>query len=456
MEEIKLEEIVGEPVKVPNEDQAKVLEELKTFYNDSPTNHMALLEGAAGTGKTFTVTEFIKFVNDRNAFTSVAMVAPTWKAVKVIKEMCPPLLRDGITFTSLHSLLGMEHRITKDGKEEFVRNSKKPSKLPLYDLVIVDEASMVADQLFKEMESQNFRGVKILFVGDSNQINPVNHSHSIPMLEKERETYKILHFQLTKIVRQAEGNPIIGVSRSILDKSFSMSIGEKNMVDSTGVVMLNRGDANTLGKLFTHYFCSEEFDKNANHCKILAWRNATVDHYNKIIRKMKYGTAGKIVLNEKLIVDKPIKDEMGLVLFNTNEDLVVLDVEVKEKTLYGEKYKIYSANVIGDEDKAHVIHILHERSEKTYMKKQEELAHAAKNETNISTRVSKWKTFFAFTENFAQVNYNYGITTHCSQGSTYTNCFVDFSDIGLNRKEEERNRILYTAFTRSREMLYIL
>lgn len=437
-----------------NQDQSKALEELKKFI-ESDANNMFLLEGAAGTGKTTTLGKFIEWLFDSDTLNNVAMSSPTHKALKVMMEMCPDSIRSRVNFSTLHSLLGLKHQITKDGKEVFVKDKNVMTKFPFFQLVIIDESSMIADQLFLEMEEQNFRNIKILFVGDGNQINPVNHVKAIPMMEENRKKYNIGYCRLEKIIRQAESNPIIKYSQMIINDSFSFSPGTKDMVEDSGVVMMSDTQTKVLQQLINYYFGSSLFDEDANYCKIIAWRNKTVDFYNKFVRSFKYGAnATKIVVDEKLIVDRPISDG-DRVLFNTNEDLVVNTFEIKEKTLFdGISWKYYDCNVTGFNSTEN-IHILHESEESKYTKVLATMNKAAVSETDIAKKMKKWREYFSFMENFAQVKYNYAITCHCAQGSTYENCFVINSDIDHNRNSDERKRIKYTAVTRPRKMLYI-
>jgi DNA polymerase III delta prime subunit len=439
-----------------NEDQKLVLEKLKDFI-ESDKQHMHLMEGAAGTGKTTTISKFIEWLLEETNIEKIAMASPTHKALKVMTEMCLDKHKASIVFSTLHSMLGLKHEITKDGKEIFVRDKNVMTKFPFYELVIIDESSMIADQLFNEMEDQNYRKIKVLFVGDSNQINPVNHKMSIPMLEEKRKEYNIGHCRLDKIVRQAEGNPIIAYSQKIINSTFSFAPGEKEMVGDSGVVMLSESQNKILQQLLQYYFGSSKFDEDANYCKVIAWRNTTVDFYNKIVRNFKYGAkAGKIVLDEKLIADRPIKNDDYKVSFSTNEDLVVKNIEIKEKKLFDNDSWVYYDCLVQGMDKTDNIHILHEKEEKRYNDTLRKLSKEAVDEKEISSRLKKWRKYYSFMENFAQVKYNYAITCHNSQGSTYENCFVIQSDIDMNRNEEEKRRILYTAFTRPRKMLYIL
>ena len=67
-----------------------------------------------------------------------------------------------------------------------------------------------------------------------------------------------------------------------------------------------------------------------------------------------------------------------------------------------------------------------------------------------------WSTYYVFMEKFAQIKYNYAITVHKAQGSTYTNAVVANYDINSNFSVIERNRIKYTAVTRPKEKLFII
>lgn len=439
------------------DDQMLAFNGLQDFINGDE-HHLCLLTGNAGSGKTTLVTQFIQWVNNNSLFHKICISSPTHKALRVLMEMMPPDLQTGVTFSTLHSLLGLKHTITKDGKEEFKRDNNTMSKFPFYDLVIVDEASMIADQLFDEMEDQNFRNVKVLFVGDPNQINPVNHTMAIPMLEEKRLEHNIKHIQLTKIVRQAEGNPIIKFSQKVIHDEYEHSPGFKDKTDDSGIVMISPSQTKLLSQLIKYYFGSSNFDTDTNYCKIIAWRNKSVDYYNTFVRTFKYGTdAAKIVRGEKLIVDKPIRPEdSNDVIFMTNEDLIVQQVEVKEKTLYGNMtWKYYDCLVSGYENVAN-IHILHESEETRYKKYIKDMADNAAKESDVSRRIKAWKAYFSFIENFAQVKYSFAITAHCSQGSTYENAIVLYSDIMFNKRDDERKRILYTSMTRPKKMLYLV
>lgn len=438
-----------------NEEQTNALSKLNDFLN-CDKQQMFLLEGAAGSGKTTTISQFISKVIGDGKISEICMCSPTHKALKVMAEMCDPDIKQEINFSTLHSALGLKHEITYDGTEVFVRDKKIVTKFPFYELVIIDESSMLADQLFHEIIEQNYRKIKVLFIGDSNQINPINHAMSIPMTPEKRMEFNIGHIRLEKIVRQAEDNPIIALSQQIVKGTFVFESGQKRMKDECGVVMISPSQKSVVQQLVQYYFLSPSFDNDANFCKIIAWRNVTVNFYNKMVRNCKYGPAvPKIVLGEKLLVDKPIKNNAGHVMFNTNDEIVVTNIELKEKKMYDTTWKYYDCSVKGD-IMIEQIHILHESEELKYSNHMKDIAKAAKAEIESNKRLKKWKEYFSFAENFAQIKYNYAITVHNSQGSTYDNCLVINSDIEYNQRQDEKKRIQYTAVTRPRKMLYIL
>lgn len=57
--------------------------------------------------------------------------------------------------------------------------------------------------------------------------------------------------------------------------------------------------------------------------------------------------------------------------------------------------------------------------------------------------------------NYLEVDYGYAITVHKSQGSTYDDVFIEYSNLAANKKDTEKYKLLYTAITRSARKLHI-
>ena len=56
---------------------------------------------------------------------------------------------------------------------------------------------------------------------------------------------------------------------------------------------------------------------------------------------------------------------------------------------------------------------------------------------------------------YPEIDYGYALTIHKSQGSTYDDVYVEYANILTNMKENERNKLLYTAITRSAHKLHL-
>lgn len=447
-----------------NEGQTKAYEDITAWLADRNDRSMWLLEGYAGTGKTYLMGRILRNALMGHPKWKVAITAPTNKAVRVAKRMCD-VDDPRVAFMTVHRLLGLKEKITDDGRQLFERdNFSNTPGVWTHGLVVVDEASMLNDELFAELE--NHRGlVKFLFVGDPAQIPPVGSKNSVPFDESVRKAWRINVARLDEVMRQAAENPIIAASMEIrgnLERGAPVSEYRTVERDGKGIVHFNMNDEDDRARvqpLLRQLFDSDEFRADPDHAKVIAWRNATVASFNNIIRRILYGPdAAKLVVGEKLIANKPIqrKDE---ILFSTNDEFEVVSFDLKAG-VFGEdeaecELEYYSAMVEAEQDGERVrkvIRILHENSERAFQRAHEALRKRALKEK----KGRAWKSYYDFGREFADVNYNYAITGHKSQGSTYRNVVIAEDDVEYNKDVVERNRIRYTIYTRPSHTLYVL
>ena len=59
------------------------------------------------------------------------------------------------------------------------------------------------------------------------------------------------------------------------------------------------------------------------------------------------------------------------------------------------------------------------------------------------------------TSSYLEIDYGYVLTVHKSQGSTYDNVYIEYSNILSNLKEIEKHKLLYTAITRCINKLHV-
>lgn len=194
-------------------DQPKAYEEIRMFFLLGGGG-MYVLQGYAGTGKTFMLSELIELLEIKGR---PLVTAPTHKAVKVLRDMiknCP----DSMT---THAALGMKQIINNDGTIAFKPDHSLGFPAEDYTHIIVDEASMINDEIFNVIAPLADQGKKILFVGDPLQIPPVGQEYSMPFNKEVRKKYGIEVSVLNTIIRQAEGNPIIENATNIRARVYS-------------------------------------------------------------------------------------------------------------------------------------------------------------------------------------------------------------------------------------------
>lgn len=405
-----------------------------------------LLTGYSGTGKSFLVTKIIEEIISKSRFVNIAITAPTNKAVRVLKNLssiCETHVQ--VEFNTLHSLLGLKRVITYDGKEEF-KADYGDGTISDYDIIIVDEVSMLDNVLYRQLiETAKYGKKMVLFIGDRGQIPPVNGGESL-LFSMDLEN----NFNLEDIIRQASGNPIIKIAQLV---RTNQTFPHETDVDSdgNGVIFLK---INTETKLLDTYFNSKNFASNPNFVKVLAYTNNAVDYYNNKVRGLVYGEkCARLNLGEKMVCNKPITDSKNKVILNNNDEFEVISFTLKtDRTKLSLSF--YEVVVMSD-SKSYVIKILAEKSEKVYEKELARLKRYAET-ASLMKRRNEWVKYYRFMGKFANVKYNYALTVHKSQGSTFDNVIVINCDINRMFDMIDRNKLLYTAMTRAKNKLFMI
>lgn len=150
-----------------------------------------------------------------------------------------------------------------DKTEELLAWIKREILDRAYDLIVIDEASMVNTWIIEDIQRH---GVPVLAVGDHGQLPPVMGDGSLMQNPDLR---------LEKIHRQAEGSPIIQLSRAIREEGRM----DRSLADGKRLQFGQRND-------FTHHM-----DKSLDTA-ILCWTNRMRVYVNKTIR-IRMGLGGQ-------------------------------------------------------------------------------------------------------------------------------------------------------------------
>ena len=440
-------------------DQKTAFDKIKIFLKQPPGG-MFLLEGSAGTGKTFLTNNIVSYIKSTSN-KKIAVTAPTHKALKVLKKF----IEGKVHFSTTHSILGLKEVIDGYGNIKFKRQEYKDPPLIDYDILIVDEASMIRDDIFKDIAYFTNTGKKVIFIGDPYQTPPVGRKNSIVFEKEARSQYNIQSARLEYIIRQEQEHPILQVADSLkkgILKPSPLMEKRSNSNPLGEVRFASREDENELFSEILPFFGDDTFKNDPDYIKITAWRNKTVDYYNQMVRNYLFGeNIPKIIPGEKLIiVNHPFVVEKQ-VLLSINEELDVLEVttdtfDVDENNkikFYRVKVKAYQETIYNE----YSIDIIHEDSEQDYADICYMLKNYALHQKQGSTEARMaWMDYYSFKRKWVDVSYNYAITAHKAQGSTYNNAVVMWWDYITNKKIYERNRVLYTAITRPDTRLYII
>ncbi len=157
-------------------------------------NHVMILTGGPGTGKTTTIRGIIYMFEEMGL--RIALAAPTGRAAKRMSELC------GYEAKTIHRLL--ETTFTPDGLSQmFMRNEDNPLDA---DAIIVDEVSMVDIQLMHGLLNALRPGTRLIMVGDHDQLPSVGAGN---VLRDLIGSGCIATAHLTEIFRQAQESMIV-------------------------------------------------------------------------------------------------------------------------------------------------------------------------------------------------------------------------------------------------------
>lgn len=157
-------------------------------------NGVCVITGGPGTGKTTIINTIMKVFDYSGLQTAIA--APTGRAAKRITET------SGYAASTIHRLLEC-YFSEGENKMRYGRNEENPL---YFDVIIIDEASMVDILLMNGLLKAIKPGTRLIIVGDADQLPPVGAGNVLrDILDSE-----IIHaVKLTEIFRQARESLIV-------------------------------------------------------------------------------------------------------------------------------------------------------------------------------------------------------------------------------------------------------
>jgi len=408
-------------------------------------DYLLSLFGPAGTGKSYMTTQIVKYFLTNNDILDdgICVTAPTHKAVSVLARMFEKQ-NIQVSATTIHAFLGIKPFIDyKTGEEKFVIDrtiKKKPTK----SLLIVDESSMISNNLFQyiiEAIEEN-RVNTVLFIGDPYQLLPIDKSkNEIFDLKKQ--------YRLDKIVRQAKDSYIIDVATKLRKR-----IEDKNFINLKDFFKENQYKElkffHNKNAFLGDFYKNKDWHKED---KILAsYTNKSVDAFNREIRAKFWQERNNpnppALLSGDMLRFNDAYSVNDITLYHNGQEVTLESAKLQ----YQESLEIeyWDCKAVNKTDQQ-IFRVVDPSSMSQFNKKLNFIRSLAKREVYHPKKRELWKSFYATRDMFANVQYIFSSTIHKLQGSTHDVSYIDLFSLADNRNlsDEEKYRLVYVAITRA-------
>ncbi|MAV42683.1 AAA family ATPase [Flavobacteriaceae bacterium] len=444
--------------------QDLTLYKLSEFILNEDDNSLFILKGYAGTGKTTILSSIIN--NLWKIKKSGVLMAPTGRAAKVLSNYT------NTEANTIHKKIYFPKK-NSSGNIDFVLQTNK-SKNTIF---IVDEASMISStsqnkklfdttSLLSDLIQFVYSGYKckIIFIGDTAQLPPVNSKLS-PSLDPDylEENYNknVLSIELDEVVRQEVLSGILNnattLRESLIDEDFEEF--KFNLSGFNDIIRLQDGE-DIINSLTDSYniFGKEE-------TALIVRSNKRANLYNQQIRNRILFNENELSVGDNLMVVKnnyywlKSTSEAG---FIANGDIIkILEIsrivdlydfrfaEVTVQMIDYPKMKPFDTVLMLDTINLETPSLNYEKANHLYNEVMKDY---------VSEKV-KYKRFLKVKNNkyfnALQVKFSYAITCHKSQGGQWTSVFVEQPYLP-NGIDKDFIRWLYTGLTRAKEKLYLI
>lgn len=434
-----------------NEQQAAYLSQGAALLQAQPGGPGSQLigMGAAGSGKSHLNMALVAAAVDRGF--RVVCATPTHKALTILERAARQYgIRHKVTFSTLQSLLGLRLNAGENGKE--LQPVDSPT-IGWYDLLLADEGSMINQAVWNFMRPY-LSQTRFLGTGDPAQLYPVGEGLS-PFFKSG-----IRQVKLTQPIRQAEGplmDVVTAARRAVTAKkrNYTWFKPDPKALNADGTRMRTSRKALVRAVLAN----LDRIKDDPDTFRIVAFRNATVDQYNRVIRREVLGPdAPQYVLGDRLLAkDRGVHSPDGKeTLVHTAMEMEVMSAE--ETHLDG--YAVWKLQVLVDGARSPVpIYALHADDQARFEQECEDLKTAALRNRFL------WRRYYEHLEKFPNLKPCYALTVHYSQGGTYQHCGVDGKDLDACRhagndsplsRARFYNRLWYVGLSRAAQNGYFV
>lgn len=446
--------------------QRTLLHKLSEFILGKNADHIFVIKGYAGTGKTTIVRSIVNSLPVINAKT--VLLAPTGRAAKVLSSYTKKQ-----AFT-IHKKIYFKKPMA-DGGFAFTLQQN----LHTNTLFIIDEASMVSNSgglskgglfgegsLLDDLIEYVFSGqnCKLILIGDTAQLPPVGMDVS-PALDleflKASYYFQVSGFELTEVMRQNTRSGILVNATALRNK-----MKEENDLQPK-FLLEGFNDIKHIGGEELEDAINDAYNKyGVEDTMIICRSNKRANIFNQQIRARIRWQENELSAGDYMMVVKnnyhwlPEESKAG---FIANGDIIQIQRVGKMQEMYGFRFADVRIKMIDypDEPELEVRLLLNTiMSEAPALtqpdnKKLFDAVYADYNDiADKRMRLKKVKEDAFF--NALQVKFSYAVTCHKSQGGQWSCVLVEQGYLTEEMVNTEYLRWLYTAITRAKEKLYLI
>ena len=473
------------------------------IMTNTPAGRMALFEGAAGTGKTFTMSYVLKTLSKKY---KLAMCSPTHEALSVIRQT---LTTAGINFAespdeygyggnniiikTIASYLNIKmQRDLENGTESFEEDRNGVTLN--CDILCIDECSMISKELIQMMiKKLGIQFKMVLFIGDEPQLPSPSDG------EEGNGLFQLpFKYSLTQVVRQKEGSSLLNVAWWI--RSFILA---KNTVYVPSQLLTEQLH-NNFDIFLTrdqNEFINSYLNNTSTSKYIGTYTNNLTDEYNLYIRNlavMGYQNLNYEVYPFRLSLDTIDETDIE----KSNRTYITQDPSEYQEFFVGEylkaaeinqrNNKVYHQNgdIFRIQDltlREHIVTIetpgtgLYEQASRqeyslkywcitdtdgkivNVVRREDQLLHKELisklyQEAQRTTGKRRFYKYMSFKEKFTKVNYLFASTLHKLQGKTCEDLYLDVRDLDKYYRNQPLTvyKLIYVALTRPTSRIHIL
>lgn len=400
-------------------DQKNALNLVSEFKKSD--SHFMLISGAAGSGKTSIIENICKFCN-------ADVLAPTNAAVKRILEVV-----DDIEASTIHrTIYGAPNPITGEWIKRTIERNRN---------YVIDESSMIDIGILSDVIELALRyNNKIIFIGDSYQLPPVNYDPKIFEWDKSNFEYSYLFDKKFK----CHLNEVKRQQGEILKVANHIRISKKPEIikfENSFRVIDDFSEEIT-----------EDIKKDADYI-LICFTNKNRLAYNRDIRKIRFDGRNDVIMPNERVISVSNNSKVNGEIYNLkdpeiNEKWIGININVGSKSY--PKMKKYDLYYITDKKtKEHCVLIPELDYPSLYGQQLLEPLNADSRFFIRKGKKVKWNSSINI------ITYGYGITCHKAQGQEFDKVYID-GDYLMEGEHNFRERWLYTAITRGKKDVRLL